>query len=1497
MYVNESKKKGVVFYIYFFGSNQVFLTPAANMVKLSKPLKREYISQVEFGVFSPDEIKRFAVVNVTEPSMYTASLPIANGTADHRMGSVDRRLACGTCKQGINECPGHAGMIVLNFPVIHPSFLDTILKLLKSVCFFCSELLLSDTDKAQIRKAKDRKQKLILGASLSKNKKACPCCTGPVPIYSKQGQHLKCDFSKVKFADAEEAQYCQRPFTPGEVRTILQTMRDEDCLLLGLNPKVSRPENFVLTVVVVPPPVVRPSVVISEGSKARGQDDLTAKYCDIIKANSQVKLVLEKEAGSIPRIGLSLAAQQAVNDLAFHVSTLMNNDLRGQRQSVQRSGLPTKSIMSRLKGKDGRIRGFLMGKRVDFSARSVISPDSQMDVDQVGIPEAVAQRLTVPIHVMSCNIDAVRALVRTTTSTARTICRRGKCVTILEFADRDKEARDLSVGDIVERVLQNDDIVLFNRQPSLHIGSMMGYRVLICKGSRTFRLNLACTGVSNADYDGDEMNVHAPQDPASQTEARLLMAVPRHIISAQSNKPSIGLVQDTLIGSWLLTGDDVVLSRKQMCILHTCLHYAVRPMPLGEVFTGKEAFSLLFPVGLNYQNGRTGVEIEAGQIKKGRLCRQTLGTASGSLIHYMWLFEGPKCAQEFLSDSQRLVGRWLQWRGFSIRLSDCEPDTPTLEKMKALISLAESKASKIASDEGLKDSTKEVLEEAISSIANKVLTDAGKMVHSRLDENSNALYQDILSGAKGNLVNITQLMGLVGQQSVEGQRVDPMASLTAGLSCKGFVKHSYYQGLSSREFFMHTMAGREGLIDTSVKTSSTGYLQRKLMKGMESIRVAYDLTCRNSRQNIIQFEYGADGYDAVYVVRQSMDALKLSRASLEEELTPAEQPAFLACWGGVLESKAKRFVRELDVACYVPIPFDAFLKELKQKSQTESVLEGSLLLAEVDTICSTVCAAKFGWRLSLELLVRWHFRLSNVKRVPWKAFKEATDFICRMCKRAEVAPGEAIGPLSSTSIGEPLTQLTLNTFHRAGIKAHNVTLGVPRIKELIDCTKNPKTPSMQLVVLPSFASPLVLENLRLGLVEVHLCNAVSDVRFLEEPDFFESEHTPLDKELASRLHLVYEAAPSVYGAVVVRMKLDVAMLVQRGISPSDVASLVERHCQCHISTSEELHSEWIMRIRFTAISRGSTTHPDGSPQEKVQLRTFTEEMTHKLCREVVLSGISGVQTAIVQEETLVKFTPERGHFMASCTTIATQGSNLAVVFSMPCLDVARCTSNDVHEIFSVLGIEAATAVLFEQMQYTLQFDGSYINERHLLLLVSFMTCLGGLLPVSRHGINKLVDSGPLARASFEEVADRLAESAIFGDIDPVLCHSSRIMIGEVCKVGTGVCEVMNEEPLLHSDSDSDSVVFTTMDGDSVDVINSHREASKGAPIEMPFMEEGGVLFPKAVSGGSFIHVAPTRSRMYAPSSPKSFFLEKKRSWEPSSPKIRSTKARIDDGES
>lgn len=413
-------------------------------------------------------------------------------------------MKCGSCKRSVITCPGHFGSINLNFPVLHPGFIDLVLKILRCVCFFCSEVTLTAKDKQLLRKIKDRKARLAMATTLGKSKKVCLVCGGKQPTYSRLSLSIRCDWSKVVFDDPEEALYCQRPFTASEIRLILRHMSDEACALLALNPRSTRPENFVLTLLVVPPPIVRPSITISEGSRARGQDDLTAKLCDIVKANLNVKNVLERELASIPRLGLSLSAQQAVAELAFHVSTFMNNDLRGQRQSMQRSGLPSKSITSRLKGKEGRIRGSLMGKRVNFSARSVVSPDSQMDIDQVGIPYRVATKLTIPESVTDWNIERLRACVRTgpdTLTGAHAVIRRNVTI-LLEFADKERESKILRTGDVVERYLMDNDIVLFNRQPSLHKGSMMAYRVRLMP-HKTFRLNMAVTLPLNADCDGD----------------------------------------------------------------------------------------------------------------------------------------------------------------------------------------------------------------------------------------------------------------------------------------------------------------------------------------------------------------------------------------------------------------------------------------------------------------------------------------------------------------------------------------------------------------------------------------------------------------------------------------------------------------------------------------------------------------------------------------------------------------------------------------------------------------------------------------------------------------------------------------------------------------------------------------------------------------------------------------------------------------------------------
>jgi DNA-directed RNA polymerase II subunit RPB1 len=583
---------------------------------------RAQVTAVEFGLFSPDEISRLAVCRITEPTMYVQNLPASWGPVDHRLGTVDRRLACGTCKRSVHDCPGHFGVIQLGHPVYHVGYIDLVLKILKCVCYYCSALLVTEAGVEQLRRvaARDRKKRLSLAMALAKTRRTCPSCGGCNPTYAKHGLTIRTDFSKVKFEDPAEAAYCARPFSSSDARIILQCLTDADATLLGLNPTSTRPELFLISSLAVCPPIVRPSVVISEGSKARGQDDLTSKLCDIVKASTALKAVLAREANAIPTVGLSVAAQQAVTDVTFHVATLMCNEIRGERHSYQRSGLPSKSITSRLKGKEGRIRGSLMGKRVDFSARSVISPDPEMDVDQVGVPERVAIVLTVPERVTDRNIDSLRARVRIgpgRLTGAHGVQRNGSTV-LLEYADLEREVTSLKVGEVVERPLQDGDVVLFNRQPSLHKGSFMAFRVKVMPQS-TLRINLACTPVLNADCDGDEMNIHVLQDTEAQTEARVIMAVPHQIVSPQSNKPCMGLVQDALLGASLLSREATRISRRHMVELRSLLRYPRQKLGTpgaSDGYTGRQAFSMLLPPDLDYVNNKATppVVVRTGQL-------------------------------------------------------------------------------------------------------------------------------------------------------------------------------------------------------------------------------------------------------------------------------------------------------------------------------------------------------------------------------------------------------------------------------------------------------------------------------------------------------------------------------------------------------------------------------------------------------------------------------------------------------------------------------------------------------------------------------------------------------------------------------------------------------------------------------------------------------------------------------------------------------------------
>ena len=478
--------------------------------ELSYDQEIDVIKGIQFSVLSPNDIINNSVVEITKTDTYAGNEPVPCGLFDPRMGVLEHNSLCRTCEQKNIFCPGHFGHIKLARPVFQPLFYENIRKLLKCVCYRCSRLLVSPTEAgeeyneilkkiSQTKNLQKRWEQMFKLCNTSTKLKRCggdgaPGCGALQPNrYSREGT------LKIVAEWKEPEETIKKDLQPEEVLHIFERITEEDMEMLGFNPKFNRPEWMIYTVLPVPPPTVRPSIIEENG--ARREDDLTHKLCDIIKTNIQLKNRIDKEGANEDHLNVITGALQ------YHIATLLDNQIPGLPPAQQRNGRKLKSVSDRLKKKDGRIRGNLNGKRVDQSARSVITPDPYISIDELGVPIKIAMNLTFPEVVNVYNIDEMRKLVINGPLTwpgAKDIRKKidGKTYT-LKYGDREKLAEDLVEGDVVDRHLRDGDYVLFNRQPSLHKMSMMCHRVRVMP-YQTFRLNVLVTSPYNADFDGDK---------------------------------------------------------------------------------------------------------------------------------------------------------------------------------------------------------------------------------------------------------------------------------------------------------------------------------------------------------------------------------------------------------------------------------------------------------------------------------------------------------------------------------------------------------------------------------------------------------------------------------------------------------------------------------------------------------------------------------------------------------------------------------------------------------------------------------------------------------------------------------------------------------------------------------------------------------------------------------------------------------------------------------
>ena len=848
------------------------------------------IDSISFGIISTKMMVEAASAKIVTPELYDREgYPVDGGLMDLRLGVIDPGLVCKTDGLKLKESLGHFGYIELARPVIHIKFVRQILDLLRSTCKACGRILipeekvkryaamLNKSSEDEGLEARRRKVKEIVAKYKVKDK--CPHCN------AKQ--------DKIKIEKPYNFYEGEVRLSPIEVRARLEKISEEEVLLFGFSPEHFRPEWMILTVLQIPPVTMRPSITLESGE--RSEDDLTHKLGDIVRINQRL---FENINAGAPEVII----EDLWDLLQYHVTTFFDNEVAQLPPARHRGGQPLKTLTERIKSKEGRIRHNLAGKRTDFSARTVISPDPMIGLNEVGVPLSIAMQLTIPEKVTEWNKEYLRKLVENGPKKypgANYIIKpNGRRKTITDET-KDEILEELSEEYIVERHLIDGDVALFNRQPSLHRMSMMCHQVKVLPGN-TFRLNPAVCNPYNADFDGDEMNLHIPQNEEARAEARILMLVETQIISPRYGLSVVGCIHDAITGNYLLT-KELVFSRNEACdLLYSCGVEDLSSLPHKEKIDGKEVFSILLPKDFNFlgeDKSGNQVKIVNGMLKTGVMDKSNLGQESGLMLRNIYEKYGSSFTADLLGKISKLGIAVLTRRGFTIGAGDLDLLEETKEEINNAIKKAEDEALRLIDEfyagklQALPGRTvAETLELRILEVLNRARNKSGDIAVRQVRESSALTMAKC--GSRGNPLNIAQMTAIVGQQALRGKRIETgfkgrtlsyFKRNDLSPKARGFIRNNFKTGLTPSEFFFGAMTGRDALMDTALRTPKSGYLYRRLSNAMQDLKVVYDGSVRDASGRIVQFAYGEDGLDVSKTKNGVVDVKEITQQVLGEK--------------------------------------------------------------------------------------------------------------------------------------------------------------------------------------------------------------------------------------------------------------------------------------------------------------------------------------------------------------------------------------------------------------------------------------------------------------------------------------------------------------------------------------------------------------------------------------------------------------------------------------
>ncbi len=1417
---------------------------------------------LQFSLLSPEEIRRGSVANIVTRDTYVNNKPVIGGLFDPRMGVLDPGLICPTDGLNYMKTPGYFGHIELARPVFYIQYLNTILKILRCVCIKCSKLLISKSKHKHILKTKNARDRWLYVFPIASKVMRCgddTCdgcgCKQPKKIQKEGLATIIAEWANIDGIADDEGNIKEKltmRLTPEIVLKIFRRISDEDVTFMGFSPTFSRPDWMVCQVLAVPPPAIRPSV--KHDAQQRSEDDISHIIVNIIKANKTLQDKLQQNSTS-----------KVIDDwhtvLQYYCATMIDNRIPGVASVAQRSGRALKSVKERLVGKTGRVRGNLMGKRVDFSARSVITPDPNIGIGQLGVPKKIAMNITFPVTVNKRNRDFLTKLILNGPDNypgAKILERKSGDSISLRYTDR--ENIDLLNGDIVHRHLMDGDPVLFNRQPTLHRMSMMCHIVKVLHVGSTFRLNVAATKPYNADFDGDEMNLHGPQDDESAAELRLLAALPRQIISPANNKSIVGIFQDSLLGSFRLTRPDIKFDmRTAMNLLMSVRD--VDPKLFKNPKKSINSFNLLSeilpPLSAKFKNGQDGdgttnvVNIRAGNYKHGQLDKDALGSGSKGLIQSIFNDFGFQASADFIDNLQNIVNDYMKSSSYSVGISDLIANDETNKKIADTILTKKKVVADLinethigAFENNTGKSNELEFETRVNAQLTAALNEAGKIGRKSLSKDNRFVIM-VGSGSKGKNLNIAQMISCLGQQNVDGKRIPygfdnrtlpHYKKFDDSPEARGFVESSFIQGLTPEELFFHAMGGRVGLIDTAVKTSQTGYIQRRLIKALEDLKFAYDGTVRNNKNKIIQFRYGDDNIDTTKVENISLPLTSMSVEDIYSHYQiPSDDISDEVITANYTKSTIKRLNKQqqelkkqseqiidymLDIrsllvqyvfrhnagsTIHIPVNFKRIINNIANQLNYQNNSMVNITPLETYRLVldnfKSLESLRFGAPTELFKAAYLYYMSPRQLLAIHRFNRKGLELLCAKInseyKNALCNPGEMVGMIAAQSIGEPTTQMTLNTFHFAGVASKsNVTRGVPRIEEILSLSENPKQPSTTVYLKEEEETDRVrAQELRYTLEYTSLKDITSSVSICFDPDDMQTlidEDKPLMEEYAAFSSMIQECSGAEdteegneKSKWILRFIMDQEAMLDKNINMDDVHFALEHSFKGEISCiySDFNADKLVMRARLDKSLTNSKKKSLDQSDEIYKLKN----LQHNLLNNIILRGIKKIPKVLLRKSVnQLKFVD--GNYEKEDTWVLdTVGSNLPDILTLQDVNVNKASSNDIQEVYRTLGIEAARACILKEVHEA--FDESYINYHHISLLCDRMTATKKMVSVFRHGINN-DDIGPIAKASFEETPEMFLRAARHAELDIMTGISANVMCGQEGYFGTGFFQVM-----------------------------------------------------------------------------------------------------------